>query len=138
MISDSELDRCKGKGEQLQARKSDGQPCGAQQGRERCCSWGGMAMCSLGSGGEKRGAKAGHPVLCVDLTTWIRTLPASAASSCQLHCPAEFLRHWHVSCAFLSQVVDWEMSMCKSLGCMGAVFIACTLWVLLLPEVVGY
>lgn len=87
---------------------------------------------------ERRAEKRGS-VLCLDLTTPIRPSPTKAASTSQLHSLNSLPSFCTVvtsAMPFLSQIMGWEMSMCRSLGGMGGVFVACTLWVLLLPEVV--
>lgn len=83
---------------------------------------------------EGRRAEERCLVLCVDLAALIRKSPANAASSWQLHCPTRFFIVVTSTMPFLSQVLGWEVSMCRRLGFMGGVFVACTLWVL--PEVV--
>ena len=82
---------------------------------------------------EGRRAEERCRVLCVDLATSIRKSPANAACSCQLHCPARFFVVTS-TVPFLSQMLGWEVSMCRRLGFMGGVLVACTPWVL--PEVV--
>lgn len=131
LISDLELDRCRGKGEQSQAKKSTGGSSGV--GRAEGLLLVGAVQLRLhqalqGSEGEEwRGA------LCAGLPSLIRKSQAHAASSCQLAAPPRcfiivtstlpFLSFL----SFLSQIVGWEMSKCRSLGCMGGIFVACSL-----------
>lgn len=101
---------------------------------------GGVARCSLSSGGkggeQRRGAL--HCAL-----TWPHQsgqarpvqLPLLGSTHSAPYRVSALSSHLPSPSSPRSQV--WEMSMCRSLGCMRGVFVACTLQVFLLPEVVA-
>lgn len=108
-------------------------------GRQRI-QGGVSARCSLSHGGKREESREeGSGGCALDRRHWIEASPTKAASTSQLHSPTPYRasallshlpcpsspRSWVGRWACVEVWVAWE-----------AFFVACTLWVLLLPEVV--
>lgn len=124
-----------GKGEQSQEKKSTGGSSGV--GRAEGLLLVGAVQLRLHQALQGSEGEAWRGALCAGLPSLIRKSQAHTASSCQLAAPPHcfiVVTSTLPFLSFLSQIVGWETSKCRSLGCMRGIFVV---WALSCPFAPG-